>query len=138
MIIQKSEFNKIVNASKKAPVATMAYFYLSSRGEDIVMCSNSSLAAALGVSVSTASNAIKALREEGLMRAFKVGTSYAYVMNSGLKLPWQESESDIFAEVPATVVLSKQEQGEDGAEIKSVKECITDILDEDMNDIPLF
>lgn len=131
MLITKKEFNSINKIAKKNPCAATAYFYLSSLGEDIVVCSNTSLAAALGVSASTASTAVKALREEGLLKAFKVGTSYAYIVNPDAKLGWQKGDNDTFAEVTAKIVLSASEQGEAGEDIKTP----IDIINETVEDI---
>lgn len=76
-----------------------------------VMCSYQVFQEALGVKRTTASNAVKVLKENGFIHVYKSGTSNVYVANPDLV--WNSWGNNVqYCEFPANVVLSKSEQEE--------------------------
>ena len=76
-----------------------------------VMCSYAVIQEALGMGRTTASTAIKLLKEHGFIYIYKSGTSNVYVVNKNLA--WNSWGNNMqYCEFPANIVLSASEQEE--------------------------
>ena len=76
-----------------------------------VMCSYTVLQEALNMSRSTASRAVKLLKEKGFIVILKSGTSNVYVVNNDLA--WNSWGSNVqYCQFPANIILSASEQEE--------------------------
>ena len=76
-----------------------------------VMCSYQVIQEALNIGRTTASTAIKLLKEHGFLYVYKSGTSNVYVVNNDLA--WSSWGSNVqYCEFPANIILSTTEQEE--------------------------
>lgn len=76
-----------------------------------VMCSYTVIQEALGMGRTTASTAVKLLKEHGFIAVLKSGTSNVYVVNNDLA--WNSWGNNVqYCEFPANVIISASEQEE--------------------------
>lgn len=85
-----------------------------------VMCSYTVIQEALGIGRTTASMAVKLLKEHGFIAVMKSGSSNIYVVNNNLA--WNSWGNNVqYCEFPANIILSGSEQKEHAAEIITKK-----------------
>lgn len=111
--INKAHSNDMQWLLNKNPKAFQILLFLLDHMDkyNAVMCSYVVIQEALGMGRTTASNAVKLLKDHGFIAILKSGTSNIYVVNNDLA--WNSWGNNVqYCEFPANVIISASEQEE--------------------------
>lgn len=129
--VNKNNSHYLRSCLKECPRALDLLLFLFDHMDryNAVVCSYKVLEDVLGVSRSTVQRCVAYLRDHGFMAVKKSGTTNVYIAND--RLVWNSWGSNVkYCEFPANVVLSSEEQDDDGVKVRAKrKKIIEEVAD---------